>query len=304
MLRFVSHSEIDFQRWDTCIENAGNGIIYSYSWYLNAACQTWDAIIEDDYQAVMPLPRRLKWGIHYIYTPFFIQQLGVFGNNTLPVSSFMEAIPKKFRLIEYNLNTANHNNLAKTGSLINWPTHHLDLGLPYSELVKRYDRTLRNNLKKANEANLVLDTNADMLRAINLFRADKGQDFQDIKNADYNRLEQIVQICLKQKKACIWGALRGNQLLSAAIFVWANNHFIFLFSGNTEEGRTLAALPFLLNKFIESKAGSAGVFDFEGSNNAGLARFYKSFGSKRVEYPRLEMSKLPPIVRYIKSLKR
>ena len=42
--------------------------------------RTWDALVEDDYVSVMPLPYRKKMGVTYIFPPTMTQQLGVFSH--------------------------------------------------------------------------------------------------------------------------------------------------------------------------------------------------------------------------------
>ena len=79
MISFCKHNNIDFKKWDDCISNSINRKIYSFSWYLDiVANKSWDALILDDYKAVMPLPYRRKLGKEYIYMPYFTQSLGVF----------------------------------------------------------------------------------------------------------------------------------------------------------------------------------------------------------------------------------
>lgn len=60
-----------------------------------------------------------------------------------------------------------------------------------------------------------------------------------------------------------------------------------MFSGANEEARQNAALPYLLDSYINANARSELVFDFEGSNNDELARFYLGFGSKSISYPQI-----------------
>ena len=82
MLQYLKHGEIDFQRWDDCIDHAINSYVYAYSWYLNIVAGEWDALVEEKdgkYQRVFPLPFRKKAGIKYIYQPPFTQQLGLFS---------------------------------------------------------------------------------------------------------------------------------------------------------------------------------------------------------------------------------
>ena len=82
-IRDVLHKEIDFIKWDNCISNAPNGLIYGYSYYLDHMASQWDALVLNDYEAVMPLTWNRKYGIHYLYQPFLTAQLGVFGKNII-----------------------------------------------------------------------------------------------------------------------------------------------------------------------------------------------------------------------------
>jgi hypothetical protein len=63
------------------IARSFNGIVYAYSWYLDIVSPGWDALVKDDYKSVMPLTWRKKYGIKYLYQPFFTQQLGVFSSD-------------------------------------------------------------------------------------------------------------------------------------------------------------------------------------------------------------------------------
>lgn len=55
MYRYVPYSEIDKNKWNGTVHYAPNGNIFGYHWYLKAVYKEWDAIVEDDYQSVMPV---------------------------------------------------------------------------------------------------------------------------------------------------------------------------------------------------------------------------------------------------------
>src|SRR5688572_25071693 len=96
MIRYLKHGKVNTARWDACIRNSTNGMIYAYSWYLDAVCPGWEALVKGDYESVMPLTCGKKMGLHYLYPPFFTQQLGVFsrsGVNEKEVEEFLSAIP-------------------------------------------------------------------------------------------------------------------------------------------------------------------------------------------------------------------
>ncbi|MBK8472915.1 MAG: hypothetical protein IPL33_12555 [Sphingobacteriales bacterium] len=54
-IRYVAHADIDRLRWDDAITRAANSLPYAYSWYLDIVAPHWDALVTDDYSAVMPL---------------------------------------------------------------------------------------------------------------------------------------------------------------------------------------------------------------------------------------------------------
>ena len=55
-------------------------MVYAFSYYLNSMAKNWDALVLNDYDAVMPLTWNKKYGFYYLYQPFMSASLGVFGN--------------------------------------------------------------------------------------------------------------------------------------------------------------------------------------------------------------------------------
>ena len=103
-IQFFTRKEIDIQKWNECIDNAANGLIYAYSYYLDAVCNNWDAIVINNYEAVMPLPWRKKYGLRYVYQAAFIQRLGIFGNNFLhSIDLVYKKAEKHFSFLHYNI---------------------------------------------------------------------------------------------------------------------------------------------------------------------------------------------------------
>lgn len=110
MITYLAHQEIDKRKWDVCINEARNGMIYAYSWYLDLISPGWEALVKKDYETVMPLTCNKKYGISYLSQPFFSQQLGVFSKkdaDTKTADEFLGAIPPKYRFVEINLNSQN-----------------------------------------------------------------------------------------------------------------------------------------------------------------------------------------------------
>jgi hypothetical protein len=300
MIRFLERDEIEAKSWDECISHAFNGNLYGYSWFLDIVCDDWAAMVEDDYVRVFPMAYRRKFGVYYIYQPFFTQQLGLYSRSALSqefLGNFLEAIPRKFQRIELNLNQHNKANDSKY-RLQPQLNHELDLIHPYVDISKSYSENLKRNLKKAQHSNVSLVRNPKPETIVELFRGNRGKEFRHLRESDYHRLLQMVYQCNHKGMADIRGVYdERNQLLAGAFFIRSHKKATFLFSGLSGEGREKAAMPFLIDSYIKENSNRHLTFDFDGSNDPKLAQFYKSFGSKEVVYPRVIIDRLPLLAR-------
>jgi hypothetical protein len=82
-IKHLAHIEIDRQKWDACILNACNSLVYAESWYLDIVSPNWEALILGDYEYVMPLPVKKKFGVSFLVQPPLTQQFGIFSSNKI-----------------------------------------------------------------------------------------------------------------------------------------------------------------------------------------------------------------------------
>ncbi len=296
MIRYFGHNEIDKQKWDAAVRHSFNGNMYAYSWYLDLVHPGWEALVEDNYVRIMPLTGNRKWGIDYLFQPFFAQQLGVFSTeilNSAIINRFIAAIPDKFRFVQINLNIHNKPR-PENYRLIPNQNHLLDLIVRYPQLASRYASNTKRNLKKALRSGLTLMKGLDPKRLTELFRQNRGQEISHWGDEHYRRLERIMYQAIYRGAGEIYGVYtEQNTLCAGAFFLKDAKHLIFLFSATNTEARKLNAMTFLLDSIIRNHSETARVLDFEGSNNANLARFYRGFGAQPLTYYRLEINRLP-----------
>jgi hypothetical protein len=302
MIHYYRRKDIDDDKWNAAIDKAFNGNLYGCSWFLDIVGGDWDALVENDYERVFPLVFRKKYGISYIYQPFFTQQLGLYSTTRLApeaLSAFFEAIPPHFRRIEINLNTLNKFDGGEY-NLLPQVNHELDLIHGYDKISRDYSENLTRNIRKADKAELSISKNIKPDDIIDLFRQNRGKEIRHLRDADYLKLKRIAYTAMYKGIASIQGVYsRQNQLVAGAFFIRSNNKAIFLFSGLSEEGRRDGAMPFLIDSYIRQHAGQHLTFDFDGSNDPNLSHFYRSFGSKECVYYRLEINRLPFFLNFV-----
>lgn len=310
MIRHLTSENIDKKKWDECIQNSINGLIYAYSWYLDIVSPAWEALIEDNYAAVFPLTIKEKGGIKYFSQPFFAQQLGIFSHNILSeyqIKIFIESIPQDIRFIEININKFNKSsgNFVLKSNL----NHELDLINSYESISSNYSENMRRNLKKAKQYNTQIIKNIKPDDIIDMFKSNKGKQIQIFRDNQYKDLLRLMYLSLFKNMGKAYGAYNEhNQLIAGAFFLVDQKRSIFLFSANSKQGKEKYAMVLLLDTYIRENSEKNHILDFEGSNDLNLARFYKGFGSKPCYYYQLSLNKLNPLtnilVLFIKFLRK
>src|SRR5664279_5155430 len=151
-ISYLPHAGIDKRKWDECIDAAGNGLIYAYSFYLDAMSRHWDALILGDYEMVMPLTWNKKYTIHYLYQPFFCAQLGIFGNDISAetVEAFLKNIPSQFKYWDFYLNPANLFSLPAF-PMYERSNYVLSLDNSYEALAGNFAQSHVRNIKRATQ---------------------------------------------------------------------------------------------------------------------------------------------------------
>lgn len=285
MIRYLTRNDIDFKKYDSCISKALNSRIYAYSWYLDiVAAKNWDVLVLNDYEAVMPLPKRKKYFINYIFLPPWVQQLGIFSINEINknlIKSFIHKIPKKFKLIDIFFNSQNFFQHKKLALRVNYI---LPLNKPYEAIIKNYKKGRKSSVKQAIKNDLELVENYNHSEIINLFKINKGAKLNK-NSVDYNILNTLIENALLLNTAeCLAVLNNKKELIGGALFLKHNQRFTYLFSSINKEGRDKQAMSFLIDYVIKKFSNSEYIFDFEGSMINELALFFKSFGAEKETY--------------------
>lgn len=304
MISYVENKNINRARWDELISRSPNGMIYSCSWFLDTVCENWDALVEDDYSAVFPLPRRKKYGIEYIFQPFFANQFGVTSPENVTeekVNLFLDKIPSRFRFVDIGLNfqnTASANGYKikeRCGQVI-------PLNADYDDLKNKFDDNLKRNLRKAERAGISVKPGAKPDDVTNYFRKSRGDELGHFSEHNYETLTLLMKTAVEKNSGFTLGAYSpDNKLLAAAGFLQSNNRIIFLKGAPSTEGRNLGAMHLLLDFVIQNYAEKNLLFDFGGSVIPNLSRFYKSFGADDYLYLHVKRNRLPFYLRWLKK---
>ena len=295
-LQLLPSHKIDEQKWDACLYNSVNPLIYASSVYLNNMTDNWDGIIADDYAAVMPIPWKKKFGIKYCCNVPFIQQLGLFSEATeeQKLNEFAMLLLQSFRYGDYAFNHAN--NLEKGRIAKNYI---LSLASNYRSLSFFYSDNLKANLEKAAQQSFEY-RNADAEQVIHLFRELYAGRFPHVILKDYNNFSNLCKIKEAENNLIACEVVLNKKVLAMNLLLKDKYRIYSLMPCVTDEGRALCAGHFLFDRLIKEFSQTGLMFDFEGSDIPGIENFNKSFGAINQPYRKIHINRLLPFLRLLK----
>ena len=303
-ISYLSHAGIDKLKWDRCIETAANSLIYASSYYLDAMSDNWDALILNDYEVVMPLVWKKKYGFNYLYQPFFIGSLGIFGNvSDKTVNQLLNAIPNQFKYadIDFKENIINPEKITlKNAQLKKRNNFLLDLNKKYPEIYKDYKRLTTRMIKKAAENKVEIIKSCEPFEVIEFYEKNYKNEHKNIKSRDYKRLLAATNIAFEKGKAATWLAKKNGETI-ASYMILKDEKFIYsLIGGSNQQGKKYGAFYLLTDAAIKDYAETKRIFRFEGSDKKGIAFFNSQFHPAPVHYYHFKLNRLPWPVKLLK----
>ncbi|MBC7903966.1 MAG: GNAT family N-acetyltransferase [Gemmatimonadaceae bacterium] len=301
---YLRYEEIDKLRWDECIANATNGLIYAQSFYLDAFSPQWAGLVLNDYEAVMPLTWKKKYRIGYLYQPAFTQQGGIFSKNPLheeTLKSFSDGVLENFRFGEFALNADRfHDILSEHISPLN--NYLIDLGKDYGSLGKQYLPGFSKSLRRIKKFNLKYASSSDFNAAVDLYQNLYSKRLPHMKDDVFLSFKKVCEKLSLTGQVIIRQAFAENGQLVALVLLLNDGKRLYnLVSCITKDGKTLEANYFLYDRLIEEFAGSGLILDLEGSDQAGVAKFYEKMGGVNQPYGFVRYNFLPPLIKLLKK---
>jgi hypothetical protein len=291
-IQYLQQKEINYLKWDRCINDSLNGVIYAQSWYLDSVAEKWNALIEDDYIAVLPLVVRHRALYREIFSPPLIKQLGVFS--LIPITQekiekFIEAIPKKFRKIHICFNRQNTQAfkiLPKTCNSV----YELDLITPIEKKLKTYSKKLNSSLAIAYKNKLTV------LKHISLYDFEQFIGSDDAKGQQKlsGQLHKIISYMMHINQVEILGVYGPvNMLCAAACFVRSNNNVLLLYAFTNPIGEQFKANHLLIDFFLQKYSARNITLSFDHMDRSWNKDLFREFGAQESYYYCYKSARFP-----------
>ncbi len=303
MISYLLHKQIDKKKWDVCISTAVNGLIYAKSYYLDNIANNWDALILNDYEAVMPLTWRRKFGIPYLYQPPFTQQLGIFFKE-LPVAEILDlftaALQKHYKFAEIYVNYCN--TAAFYGLCTARTNYVLNIDRDYAAIYNSYEDGFTKSLRRIAKFKFQYKQSHNITEAIVLYQNLYGQRVLHLSKKDYRCFIALCFSLLYRQQLFIRQVTDAEGRLLALSLLFADDKRLYnIISCVTDDGRRLEANYFLYDNIIKEFCEKGLVLDLEGSDIKGVGDFYTKMNPKNEPYAFLKYNHLHPLLRLVKK---
>jgi len=293
-IRYLRREQIDTGKWDACIARSVEGLIYQYSFYLDAIAENWGGIVVEDYEAILPFTWKTKFGIRYVHQAPFVQRLPVCGARLSRenVFSIFQTLAHHFPLVDFNTGSPEvlrGFHLTQRTNLV------IPLHQPYEQIRMGYSRECTDNLRKASERHCGPIEKIGYEQVIEIYQATYGHLQQDLDEGSFQRLRMLCEAALSRDQVSPCGIkdLRTGELIFGALVFHCNKRHYYLVAAPTETGRKARVTYWFIDQFLRLNSGTPFLFDFEGSELPRVAAFYNRFGPQKEFYSHIR--KIQPL---------
>lgn len=296
-IKHLLHSQIDFEKWDKTILSSPYPLVFAQSFYLNATCPNWEALIIGDYESIFPLTKSEKLGIAYLHQPAFTPQLGVYGNVNQQIEALLfNYITAKFKLIEIELNASNQftsqYHIPKT-------TYIIDFKLP----IKQNQNTKRN-ITKATENGLLFSKVEynDVIELSKIYLNPFLSKTLHLSANTITKFNSLLQNAMNTNNLYTFKVTdSANNVKALAHFISNGKHTVYLKGTNFDKSENSGSMHLLTARAIQFFEDKSEFFDFGGGSKESLAQFYKGFGASPLNYSTIKMNNLPWLIKLLKK---
>ena len=292
-IQIINHKELDKVIWDKKICASVSPSFFALSWVLDILHPNWKALVLNDYQGFMPISEAKKYGVAYVFQPKFIRSFSIFHETESQRVAILDAFKETYSLVNVNLDFEFKESSGKgIFQKLSIPDSRELLHNAYSKNAIRVISKLDVEI----EYKLFYDASA----FIEFFK--KIKNIKTLKSSSYSKLHQLINETLKRENGKLIAAFYKGEMIACGFFIFFQKQVYFMKGTVNKTGREKGAFYGLIDYVLQSLVGSFDNFDFVGSNDKGIADFYRKFGAKDFNYSILKYNNIKTPLKQLANL--
>lgn len=280
--------------------------LFLQDWWLDAVCNNWDAAIiynGDLVAGVWPYITETKAGVSIFRNPALTPYLGphIFFPHDLKPSKrdnfeyeiteqLLQQIPNHKVWSVALQPSQKHVGLFKAKGFEISPrqTFLMPLQEDIDTIFSRLHEDYRRNIRKADAELQIADEPQSLSQLWEFQKA--TLDKKDVHmHFSMQQLQKLFDVCQAHNCTTLWTARKDNIIQAILWHIWDEERAYYLVGSKNPAAKDNRAMTALIWKAIsESKNRNKTSFDFEGSMDPGVEKFFRNFGGNRELYLSLQ----------------
>jgi lipid II:glycine glycyltransferase (peptidoglycan interpeptide bridge formation enzyme) len=284
LLKFLEDAPLFFQPW----------------WLEMVAADRWDYAVAtrgDEIAAVLPYTSKIRMGWRIIEMPPMTPYLGPWLRNSTAkyanrlaeekdlMTELIKALPP-FAFFHQQFHVRNTNWLPFYWKQFQQTTHYTYRIANTQDLDQLWNETrdnVRTDVKKAKKQ-VAVEESEDFEHVIRMQKLTLSRQNVPLIHSD-EFLRAFGASCSAHKASKVLLARDGEGRTHACVYLLSDKQTVYYYTGGGDpELRNSGAASLLVWKAIEFASAQGKAFDFEGSMNESIERFFRSFGAVQTPY--------------------
>lgn len=295
-IKYLHHSEIDYDKWEACVGGSLNVSIYSHSWFLDCLASNWGAVVMDDYRAVMPvffrdcrmlMPKNMLWT--GIYSP------EILGEDVY--KEFLTVISARFKYVDISLDKFFKMPALRFGRVSKHFVYQFDVVKDLKNRISHNSNYVKTLMLKSTKLGFTIERVTDPLNVAVFMQLNSNCMYRDI-----DLLERIIVVTGKHKNNVMFQLRNADDyVVGFAVAVFVENYIyvplLKVTSDNDSQVKQMVMLYHLMS-FFEGCPGSLVIPHTELNLKPLLLT---GMGARRYEYQSFHVDLLSKFLDFFKK---
>lgn len=254
--------------WDKLVETC-NGGVFSLSAYLDATAVHWEILWNADKTGGMACPYTLKLGVKTLYAPFFHRYVQWLGEGEPKPAELVKLLKSHFEVAAAHYCSQKHFLFSKR---------------VFQELRQadyKPNQQVKRMLKKAAEFTVVEQFEPE--RLLKLVKEQLSGKLSEIDDYSMQKLNRLVH-AFSYPEIIQLNLLHDQQWCGGIWIMPFGERILYLKGATTAQAKESGGMYKLIEHAIRFAFSHNGIFDFGGSNAAGVKRFNTNWGAQDSSY--------------------
>jgi hypothetical protein len=285
-MQILPHNEIDIDKWNTLVFQNERGP-YDYSWYLDAVTHYWYVYVDENYTKGFAFATAKRLGIENVTIAPFVREHQFYGEWS------DQEIEEAFQTIQIYFKGGIHQSNRKIASKVRT-----------FQIVRKLklDSHAVRNIQKAIKNNLSVREGTNFITSFSMLVASLEHKIPGFNREKQNHLKHLLQVLQDNNHLIIKEIVMNNELVGVLYFYQGKDRDVYIKGGANEIGKKLGAMYLAMNQQIEETLTVGKLFDFDGSEVAGVKRFNEYFNTEDEIYYQLSWDKNPWWYNFIRKI--